>query len=302
MPQSHIHKPHPAVGAPGAWLVAALALLLHFPATAQERWFQIEVSVFSNESLADRAEEMWLPERQELVFPARMQRLQTLFDLLFVDSLLPEIDVADLLTAEPSPEQLLAEQIAAVGPPPQTSGTGFRFIDFARDSFLQLPNTESDFQQTNRALERSADHRLLFHGLWRQPVENTPGATPIYVSGGQNYGEQPELQGSITIRFNDNRDRVVIDADLWLTEFSTLPLENVEWRLPDVPAGFRSALSSIDDGTNNETWHPVQVYHMQQSREMRSNEFHYVDHPALGLVITVFPYEVPPLIQPDPAF
>ena len=32
---------------------------------------------------------------------------------------------------------------------------------------------------------------------------------------------------------------------------------------------------------------------MDQSREMRSNEFHYLDHPALGIVIQVEPYELP---------
>jgi hypothetical protein len=28
---------------------------------------------------------------------------------------------------------------------------------------------------------------------------------------------------------------------------------------------------------------------------MRSNEFHYLDHPALGIVIMVEPYQVPKL-------
>jgi len=40
---------------------------------------------------------------------------------------------------------------------------------------------------------------------------------------------------------------------------------------------------------------------------MRSNEFHYLDHPALGIVIMVEPYQVPQLtlfddllpIEPD---
>ena len=41
------------------------------------------------------------------------------------------------------------------------------------------------------------------------------------------------------------------------------------------------------------------VFHMQQSRDMRSTEFHYIDHPAMGIVILVEPYEVPPLPIPD---
>ncbi len=280
-------------------LTAAIAL----SANAQERWFQIEVSVFSNESLADRAEEMWQAEQRQLDYPDNMRRLQTLLDVLFVDSLLPAPNNSnDSSSLELTPEQILLEQVQAVGPPPPSNGDGFTFIDFARDSFLQLPDRESDFQQTNRALERSADHRLLFHGLWRQPVENTADAVPVFVSGGQQFGEFAELQGSLTIRFNDNRDRVVIDANLWLTEFSTLPLDNADWNLPRAPLGFMPIRFQADAELNDATWHPIQVYHMQQSREMRSNEFHYLDHPALGLVVTVFPYEVPAMIQPETSF
>lgn len=268
---------------------------------AQERWFQIEVSVFSNESYADRAEEVWQAANQELAYPGNMRKLQSLLDFLFIDSLLPDTGFAvSLERPEPTPEQILAQQIAQFGPEPATTGSGFTFIDFERDSFLQLPNSESDFQQTNRALERSPDHRLLFHGLWRQPVENTADAVPVFVSGGQLFGEHPELQGSITIRFNDNRDRVVIDTNLWLTEFSTLPLENSEWELPAIPGDYLPARMQVEDALNNSTWHPIQVYLMQQSREMRSTEFHYLDHPALGVVIEVNPYEVPPLLlQPE---
>lgn len=286
-----------------SFLALFVGLLVPLTASGQARWFQVEVSVFSNESLADRAEELWQAESAELEFPEDMRRLQTLLDMLFMESLLPQ-EGSDLqATNEDSePEALLAAQLGNYGPEPRTSGTGFRVVDFQRDSFLQLPSRLSDFQQTNRALERSAEHRLLFHGLWRQPVENTANAIPVFVSGGEIFGDHPELQGSITIRFNDNRDRVVIDADLWLTEFSTVPLQTAAWELPLPPAGFLPLQAQSRRDSNNVTWHPIQVYHMQQSREMRSTEFHYLDHPALGLVIEVNPYDVPPRAVAEPDF
>ena len=39
-------------------------------------------------------------------------------------------------------------------------------------------------------------------------------------------------------------------------------------------------------------------FHHQQSREMRSTEFHYLDSPAIGVIILAQPYEVPPLNPP----
>ena len=32
---------------------------------------------------------------------------------------------------------------------------------------------------------------------------------------------------------------------------------------------------------------------------MRSAEFHYIDHPAMGIVILIEPYEPPPLPLPE---
>ena len=282
------------------WAALLLIATATYPAigVSQERWFQIEVSIFSNESLNDRAEESWTQKEGQLAYPEGMQRLQNLLDILTADSLAP---VETLPTDQESSEntetnqdredRLRRERIAQVGPfvPDSEQTTEFKFFDFLRDSFLQLPSAQSDFQQTNRALDRSPDHRLLFHGLWRQPVENSADAIPIHVTGGQRFGQSHELEGSLVIHFNDNRDRVVIDADIWLTEYSTVPLPNASWELPEPP----------EDVTGPETlqvdqrFYPVQVYHMNQSREMRSTEFHYLDNPALGIVVMVEPYELP---------
>jgi hypothetical protein len=278
-----------------------------------QRWFSIEVSIFSNESAQDRANETWQPERYSLGYPGGLRRLDQLLDLLMIDALqppaeLPEITPADgfqqqqspqaqaNVPLELSPQQQRLAKILATGPFPASEGEGegegFRFFDIERDAFLQLPDQFSDFQQTNRSLERAPDHRLLFHALWRQAVVSEAEATPIYVSGGLAYNEQHELQGSLTLHFNDNEDRVVVAANLWLTEFSIV--ENIEtsWQLPSPPEIAQKDLPASDSAL---LYYPHQVYQMRQSRPMRSGEFHYLDHPALGLVIQVEPYDVPPL-------
>ncbi len=282
------------------WTTLLLIVAVACPAIglSQERWFQIEVSIFSNESLSDRAEESWIPRERQLAYPDGMQRLRSLLDILTIDSLAPDASLnsdeenpGNLETNQDREDRLRKERIAQVGPfiPDSARASEFKFFDFLRDSFLQLPPAQSDFQQTNRALDRSPDHRLLFHGLWRQPVENEADAIPIRVTGGQIFGQSHELEGSLVIRFNDNRDRVVIDADIWLTEYSTVPLSNSSWELPEPPEDFTEPETSQTD----QRFYPVQVYHMNQSREMRSTEFHYLDNPALGIVVMVEPYELP---------
>ena len=298
------------------FLALFLAFSLPSISLAQQRWFQVEVSIFSNESPTDHAEEGWQPDRTSLQYPPGIIRLKHPLDWLVTESLLPEPatvnrarTAAETIAGTSQPEQnradnnlggedrknsqKRAEAISVTGPFAAKPQTGFRFFNYATDSFIQLPAGESDFRQTNQALERSPDHRLLFHGLWRQPVENTPQAVPLYVSGGRRYDGIGELEGSLTIRFNNNRDRVVIDTNLWLTRFGPAAAEGSGWQLPAPPPGMVSAFTGAASPEFATGFEPLEVFHMQQSRPMRSNEFHYLDNPALGAVVMVMPYELP---------
>jgi len=296
------------------------ALLLSISTSAHgqtsQRWFQIEVSIFSNESLADRDEEVWQAESNDLTYPSPLRRLAQLSDLLITDQMIAraiaapsqqnslsvieetpiEID-AEALAAMERTERLL--QILATGPQPARPEGEFKFLDFLRDSHLQLTPQDSDFQQTNRALERSSGHRLLFHGLWRESVADPADAIPLYVQGGLRYNDQYELQGAITLRFNENRDRIVIDSNLWLTEYSASADLESEWQLPAIPEAMKTDLDLLTAKQQSLQYGINRVFHMQQSREMRSTQFHYIDHPAMGIVILVEPIDVPPLPLPE---
>jgi hypothetical protein len=322
-------------------LLSIVVLLVPVTGHSQEpeRWFQVEVSVFSNENQADRDAEVWSPERTVLAYPDNLQQLRSLFEVLLSAALQPAAEtplapasdvqngpasgISATTPAEPSAQEIRREIIAATGPFPPAEGEGYRFPDFARDAFLQLPPSASDFQQTNRALERSPEHRLLFHGLWRQPVPDPGAELPVAISGGDRFGDHWELEGSLSFHFNANRDRVVVDSNVWLTEFtvaapsSLLAQQNSEpvtpdaqppsWQLPDLPAQLAPAVVTsppalqtaddlvVDPAAEQPAYAPRIIYQLKQSREMRSDEFHYVDHPALGLIVTVLPYEVPPL-------
>jgi hypothetical protein len=311
--------------------------------SAQESWYKIELSIFSNENLADREQERWQADRNILDYPEDMTRLEELGDLLLIDSLLlaplkletlerldtqmGELEAAAKLNLSTSDETLLskqelqAEAIRKVGPFPTQAGAPFEFLDFERDEYLRLPSKLSDFAQTNEALRRSPDHRLLFHAVWRQPVSFENEAKAILVEGGERYGNQSELLGNLTIRFNENADRIVLGADIWLTEFvvddgrnqpepltstaaqgGRLPATLKQWQLPELPASITDGPLQILQNrlqTDKNLYHIQNVFHMLQDRAMRSNEFHYMDHPALGIVVQVEQYELPVLPEAE---
>ena len=272
-------------------LTFLFGLLISSHSLAQERWFQIELSIFSNENIEDRNAESWLPSDYELNYPKNMRKLSLLTDLFLSDHNLDD-RLSD--TGSASQEEIDAmirnDQLKNIRPRIKSTESNFKLFDFSRNDFTQLSPVDSDFQQTNRTLERSSDHRLLYHGLWRQAVRQSSNAVPIYIEGGLRYGDNHELQGSVTIRFNENEDRVVVDTHIWLIEYSIVKDSSSEWKLPQIPEFIRR---ESRENSSSLTYFPNNVYVMEQSREMRSNEFHYLDHPALGLVISVKPYNVP---------
>jgi len=266
-------------------------------AQAQEpaRWYQIEISIFTNED-SNLATERWRPERMASVFPADTRPLLTLMDYLDLadwDSLNPllprSVDSAGLQSEIPSESEAPARHEGPEAP----QNSDFRLPDFQRDAFLALPPDTHNFAETNRALNTSPSYRLLYHSAWRQPVHLPAQASPIGILAGRQYGERHELEGTLTIRFNPGQDRVVLDAGFWLTQFSTLPPDNQnEVRLPALPGNLRSATSTTFLSEPPQ-YFPRQIIPVNISRDMRSNEFHYVDHPALGIVVQVLPYTPP---------
>lgn len=140
------------------------------------------------------------------------------------------------------------------------------------------------------------------HLAWRQPVMRANGATPIAITGGRQFGDHHELEGTLTIRFNQSRDRVLLDTNLWLARFSTQPPGQGQGPEPASALTLPTAPGVDVDtdagaGGNDDSQQPrfylTEVFPMQDSRAMRSNEFHYLDHPAIGVLVQVFPYEPP---------
>lgn len=240
------------------WLAGA-ALTPGLVGAQNERWFTFEVSIFSNENPADRLQEPPLQLQPEELGLARARRLTQLIDLLSIpDPLFAE-------AAEPGARIEVDPAEAIVPPQPLAAGVSpFRFADLKREAFIALPASESDFQQTNRALERSPDYRLLYHGIWRAPLADEGESVPLAIEGGLSSGGGQELSGTLDLHFNARRDRIVLDTSLALSEGS---------------AG---------------------VHLHRQSREMRSDEFHYLDSPALGVIFIAQPYEPPALPQDEP--
>jgi hypothetical protein len=64
-------------------------------------------------------------------------------------------------------------------------------------------------------------------------------------------------------------------------------------RSPALPAAIQTLAAPANSSDLATRFYVTDVFSMRDTRAMRSNEFHYLDHPAIGVVVQVFPYEPP---------
>jgi hypothetical protein len=170
-------------------------------------------------------------------------------------------------------------------------------------------------QRYRDALARSENFKILTHMAWSQQMANEAESPAIIISGGDEIGNHQELEGYLKIhiaRF------LHVTSNLWLTNTSAESVNStIEWpALPPMPslaqagrskplnlqAGklaqtevYSGVLKEINRGFNRgfdaNYNSPYPIITLQNKRRMRSNELHYVDHPAMGILIFMTPIE-----------
>jgi len=246
------------------------------------RWYEIEVSIFTNQGLPDANPELFLPDDVSLSYPSPILELIPLSQFYSVDFPLSSSSGSPVNAAE----QMAESSEPLIGPVYRAANNNFRKVDKLRDAFIALDESAHEFTRYNRNLELSPNHRLLYHAVWRQPVLNKVQASAIQIIGGDRFGAHSELEGSLTISYNINR--VDIDALLWRNVFNIS--SELDWDVPLPPL-------SEHTETDNPGLVIERVYPMLQTRQTISNQLHYLDHPAFGMLVEVRPYELPPLVD-----
>lgn len=279
-----------------------------FPADdkANEQIYQVEVIVFTQPGATQNEEEVWRTDIQ-LDYPLNWR------ELLSPAQLSAAANEAGSLGDNPASDRDAAEQTALGGLQAGSEGSDEEIIDPSKNigeqAMLLLPEEDFILKDQARRLSRNRQ-RILFHGAWHQPMVEDRDEPSILISGGELFDEHHELEGSINVYL---RNYLHIKTDLWLSRFATnfgqegRPWPKLPWppnRPPEPGKGIK-----IDDGGTG-LWHQFNqnrndeyeailaqpyvvenVVLVQQSRRMRSSELHYIDHPEVGILIKVIPYE-----------
>jgi hypothetical protein len=287
----------------------------------EQRWYQIEVLIYEQQR-SDIIDEQF-PEFPALVYPVNWHELMTPEEY---EASLAEAD-ATLTTnvyssvAEPRPTQQTS---------PQTLPEETKTIEQAEMDeeipFIKLANKHKSFLEITKHL-RWKKQRVLFHEAWRQPFiqHNTAIADAVLVRGGQQFGEHYELEGSISLHLTRY---LHFSTNLWVNRFMVndgsvdqefiLTLPSYPEKIQETTPGESTIdlFSLLEDDQDDEilfsetredtTWYQQPylvstVHPMKQSRRMRSNEVHYIDHPDIGIMVRIIPFEIPESEQQENA-
>lgn len=261
------------------------------PADAS-RWYQIEVFIYANNNPAAAREEVW-PRELGLKYHEPL-------------AVLTELD-----------EQLAeAQEAAAVNSGPNLLADRSTAAPEAVVMPVPLLVLDKEQQQLNRIANnilRQADFRPLFHKAWRQPLTDRKNSEQIIILGGEQFDQHYELEGTISISverylhittnlwFSTFTSNVGDNENLWpvlpaipVTQANTqsdTTLENPDFFAAEPFSNSFSLGSEFQALTGNQ-YSVERTVTLRQHRRMRSNELHYLDHPLLGLLIKITPYEI----------
>lgn len=166
----------------------------------------------------------------------------------------------------------------------------FGFSDLPAASFPPpLTNLET-LQLTEKAkrINYRDDMQVIWHQAWIEPIQEADKAIkhPIDVS----LSDQLDIQLRGTIQLYVSR-YLHFSSDLVIQHYQP---ENALNSLTLPASGqpqkdYRAQLSGTEMSDGELQRVPLRSGRVRQSRRMRSNELHYIDHPMLGAIVKVIP-------------
>ena len=186
-------------------------------------------------------------------------------------------------------------------------------LDLSQQAFYLLDSDARDMNDIRRSLHWNPKYRILYHQAWRQPIYDNDRAQSILISAGEKFGDYSELEGSFKLRVSRY---LHLETNLWMTQFKhNFGQEVGDWPpLPTRPDRHEYINSVTTDNLEdtqlspwdkftpandefeyilNEPFIPERISLLKQSRRMRSNEMHLIDHPVVSMIIKLVPYEQP---------
>lgn len=274
------------LGMTAALVSAIVAPFAHAQPKTHEGWYQVEMIVVARKD--DTGQEHW-PSNIKLRYPGDWVELK-------------DPNATDINTAVDGGASSITPS-----------------VDLTKEAFYLLPASERQLNAQAQKLQRSPRFEVLFHNAWRQIITNKKASKAIIINGGQTFGQHQALEGSIRLSVATYLE---LQTNLWFAQFDVNVGQEITQAWPEIPLRPNYTAATVNNlsldseveaeleqalATENTQWSTGsfdanaaapendnfvtrQIILLQQERDMRSNEVHYIDHPALNVIIQVTPY------------
>ncbi|WP_119395502.1 CsiV family protein [Salinibius halmophilus] len=238
----------------------AILLLVALSATvsATERWYQIDVLVFSQTSEAGKFPEQW---------PYKLNRRE--FSLQPIQPTLPM--PAPTSNAQPLRVPFQGEALI--------ERVGNSYQPKAR---TLVPEADRQLQFAIDQFARQSRYTTLGYWSWYEPmIEGQANEFPVAIKAVDSNGTW-ELNGELSLRLSRF---IHIDSKVeWQRDVEII---SQTVTIEDTPEARMQALQdapTVEQG--------IETLVIEQAARMRSNELHYLDHPEFGVLLRAQPIEV----------
>lgn len=244
-------------------IITALALLFNFAVTPvaaaqdEERWYQVELLIFSHEGASGGNERF--KSTPALAYP-KAARFLVEPDLVEAniqrhkDRGVVESDVDEygrqVITILPPEDEETASKPATDTTSEQDPNTAMATIGPAAvdeleelltpTPFVVLPGSAREFYGKAVYMKRLGEYDILFHQSWLQPVVGEKQALPLLIDRSGDTQEWPRLQGSIKLYLSRY---LHLHTNLWLNTSGNYLAG--QWRMPAPSLGPPSLI--VDD-------------------------------------------------------
>jgi hypothetical protein len=283
-------------------------------------WYQVELIIFKNLDANARHQEQW-PTQKELnlsedtqslnellaiPLPAAMQAIkeagelallqleqelaeQTLFEQ---QSELTEEAAIDTTVALVKPELVVEEPLIESATEKLSEQDNLLIAEDELEPVITfIPAAENQLVLGHQAqqLKYNKKYQIIYHGGWQQQLSDGQAMTSYRLSV---EADGNELDGTINII----RKRFLhVTTDLWMHELAIDTAEINTTVIEENISTFGDANTLVievkTDTANDDAVDVIEYARLYKKERMKSNDLHYIDHPLMGMLIKITPFD-----------
>ena len=202
-------------------------------------------------------------------------------------------------------------------------------------TFVKLPRDVRNLNESARALDRQTRYNVLFHEAWRFSADEQEQDPWVIIKAGKQYLDRFEIEGSLRfyksrflhfqsdlwlLEFDPQSDtaNMIELPDFPMREQASLADSHViaetqfdEQRIEDFfidapEKDFDDTVTAVNSDQESPAFEEVQpprqypvktLWTFDQSKRLEEQQSYYIDHPKVGILVTIIPYE-PEILNP----